>query len=102
MDNFINKLKPYLSTSFALSAAIIISIQLIRHNPFVPGMYLLSAWLLMPLLMYWLVGDHKSSISFLVKPYPVQLRLFVSYSCVALLSVASILWIYIIIDVKFR
>lgn len=88
-----------LTTVIAIS--LILVLGLIPQNVYVLGGYLLSAWLLSPLVTCWLVAEHDTPTSFLVAIYPKPLRIFVAYGWFVGLALLTYVWVMMFVHVTF-
>ena len=92
---------PYLKFITVIAIALIITASFYKSNVYILGLYLFSGWLLTPLVTYWLLGNHDTPITFMIRLYPKFIRKFVSYGWLILLIILTLIWLYLLIHVNF-
>ncbi len=91
----------YIRVTTVVAIALILTLNLFQQNVYVLGGYLLSAWLLSPLVTYWVVDEHDTLISFVITIYPKPLRLFAAYGWFVGLALLTYVWVMMLVHVTF-
>ena len=101
MNGFIEKTWNYLKTTTVIAITLIVIGGFYQSNVYVLGLYLFSGWLLTPLVTYWLLGNHDTPITFMIRVYPKFLRQFISYGWLSSLVILTLIWLYLLIHVNY-
>lgn len=97
MESLIKQTWPYIRISTILAATLIVVINFIDNAGLNLIGYLLVSWLLLPIVTFWVLGDHDLPISFMIRVYPKSLRKFTAYGAVFMVSLASMYFVLLIV-----
>ena len=86
-------------TGAALALTLIAWLSFLAPNVYVLGGYVVAGWLSSPLVTYWLVGDHATPVSFLVRVYPRPLRELTVIGWYGALVLLTLAWLLAFVHV---
>ena len=102
MSNLVEKLWPHTKVCTFIAIALVAGALYWGLNLYTFGIYVLVGWLLLPLVSYWVMGNHNWPGSFMIKMYPMFIRKLTTFGWLLLCLALSYVWVAAFIQFGFR